>query len=85
MSNISDFAALQAQYNAKIDSSLSALSSDIDALNAKIAALQASSAPVSPEDQAALDSIQAHSLSVADKLAALDNLNRPVVPASPAK
>ena len=70
MSAISDFAAAQAEFNAAIDASIVALQADVAALDALIAQLKLNN--VSPEDQASLDAISAHSKAMADKLAALD-------------
>jgi len=70
MTAISDFAAAQAVFNAAIDASITALQADVVALDALIASLKLNN--ISPEDQASLDAISAHSKSMADNLAALD-------------
>lgn len=82
MSAISDFAAAQANSNAAIDSAIQAVVALVARLNAEILALQNSPGTVTPEDQASLDSIQAHSLAVASQLAALDAI--PLLPVPPA-
>ena len=83
MTAISDFAAAQATYNTQIDASLADISTEIAALNAEIVTLQNSAGQISADDQASLDAIQAHSQSLAAKLAALDTINPPVPPVVP--
>lgn len=79
---ISDFAAKQDAHNAAIDTAIAGLSGDIDTLNAEIKTLQTSAGAITPEDQATLDRLDAAGQSAADKLAALDALTPPPVPAS---
>lgn len=82
MSAISDFAAKQTAHNDAIDAAVSGLQDDIKALNDKIAELQTSTGTITPEDQALLDGLEARGAAIADKLAALDALTPPVVPAA---
>ena len=81
MSAISDFAAAQNAFNDAMDASIAGLQGDIKALDDLIAQLQASAGQISAEDQALLDALQVRSKAMVDKLAALDALTPPVVPA----
>lgn len=81
MSAISDFAAKQAAFNARMDTAIADLQGDVQALNDQIAKLQATSGTITAEDQALLDGITERSSTIADKLDALDALTPPVVPA----
>ncbi len=81
MSAISDFAAKQAAFQARIDTAIADLQGDVKSLNDQITALQNSAGGITPEDQALLDGITATSSAVADKLDALDALTPPVAPA----
>lgn len=83
MSVISDFAAKQNAFNDRMDTAITDLQGDVKSLNDQIAALQASGGAITPEDQAALDAIQARSEGIATKLEALDALTPPVVPTPP--
>ncbi len=78
MSVISDFAAQQDAFNAQMDASLTDLQAEVTALQAAVAALPAG---VTAADQAALDALTAHAKTMADQLAALDALAKPVAPA----
>jgi len=82
MTAISDFAASQAAFNTRMDTAISGLRDDIDALNAKIDELQNTSGGITPEDQMLLDDLQAQGDAMAVKLEALDNLTPPAVPAA---
>lgn len=82
MSAISDFAAKQSAFQARIDTAIADLQGDVKSLSDQIAALQNSAGAITPEDQALLDGITAKSSEVADKLDALDNLTPPVAPAA---
>ncbi len=81
MSVISDFAAKQNAFNDQMDVSIAGLNDDIKSLNDKITQLQNSQGAITPEDQALLDAIEARGQTMSDKLAALDALTPPVVPA----
>jgi hypothetical protein len=83
MSAISDFAAKQAEHNARMDAALTGLSGDIDVLNAKIAELQASPGAITAEDQALLDDLTSQGEALAGRVEAADALTPPVVPIDP--
>lgn len=97
MSKISEYAVKQTEFNQtvgdKIDEigvSLTGITGDIAGLNQKITDLQNNPGPISPEDQATLDSLQAAGLALATKagaaakaLADLDAMTPPVVPPTP--
>ncbi len=83
MSAISDFAAKQNAFNDRMDTAIADLQGDVKSLNDQIAALQASTGGITPEDQAALDALQARASTIADKLDALDALTPPVAPTPP--
>ena len=80
MSAISEFASKQNAFNDRIDSAVTGLQGDIEALNALIKALQDSAGTVTPEDQALLDQIQSRSETITGKLEALDALTPPTPP-----
>lgn len=83
MSKISDFATAMTAFTDRQDKAVSDLQDDVKSLNDKITELQNSAGDITPEDQAALDAIQARAGAVADKLDALDALTPPVVPTTP--
>ncbi len=83
MSAISDFAAKQNAFNDRMDTAIADLQGDVKNLNDQIAALQTSTGAITPEDQAALDALQARASTIADKLDALDALTPPVAPVPP--
>ncbi len=80
MSAISDFAAKQKAHNEKIDAAITGITGDVKTLNDKITALQNTPGPISAEDQALLDELEATGSALADKLAAVDELTPPAVP-----
>ena len=82
MSVLSDFAAKQKSFNERIGAAIDGISTDIEALNAKITELQNSPGAITPEDQAALDAIQAAGEALAAKTEALDSMNPPNPPPS---
>lgn len=82
MSAISDFAAKQNSFNDQMDVAIGDLNGDIQSLNDKISELQNSAGQISPEDQKLLDDLQVRGQSMSDKLAALDALTPPAVPAA---
>lgn len=87
MSEIAQFAALQAEHNTKIESAIAGLTADITSLTGQIEALKASQSAaqtLSPEDKAILDALVAKSGAIADSLTALDALTPPDVPVPPA-
>ncbi len=80
MSAISDFAAKQTAFNARIDAGITGISGDVQKLNALIAQLQSSPGSITPEDQAALDALQTQGDALSTKVEALDALTPPAVP-----
>lgn len=78
MSAISEFAARQAAFNVRQDAAIAGLVSDVQILKDEIARLNANPGPISTEDQALLDSIEAQSLVIVAKLEALDKLTPPL-------
>lgn len=80
MTAIADFSAKMTAFFDRQDAAVADLQGDVDNLTAQIAALQASAGTVTPEDQAALDAIQARAQTVSDKLDALDALTPPKAP-----
>lgn len=81
MSAISDFAAKQQAFNDDIAADLTAIQSDIAALNATIATLQNSSGQISAEDQATLDDLQAKGAALAAQADATAGKTPPAPPA----
>lgn len=80
MSAISDFATKQNAFNDRVDAAVTGLTDDVKVLNDKITELQNNPGPITPEDQALLDAIEARSAAIAAKLEALDALTPPVPP-----
>jgi hypothetical protein len=80
MSAISDYAAKANAFNDRIDSAVTGLQGDVQALNDTITKLQNSAGTVTPEDQALLDQLQARAETIATKVEALDALTPPVPP-----
>jgi chromosome segregation ATPase len=80
MSAISDYAAKQAAFQDRIDTAITGLTADIAELNALIVTLQNTPGPISAEDQATLDTLQARTEAIATKVEALDALTPPAVP-----
>jgi len=80
MSAISEFAAKVNQHQAKIDEAVTGISGDIAALKQMIADLQNNPGPISPEDQALLDQIEARIGATAERVKALDDLTPPPSP-----
>jgi len=81
MSTITDFVTAQNAFNDRLDASIAGLQGDIKFLTDKITELQNSPGVLTPADQASLDALQARTVGIADKLAALDALTAPVPPA----
>ena len=80
MSAISDYAAKQAAYNTAVSSDLDAIQAQITTLNTLITTLQDSAGTVTPEDQATIDSLQAAGTALATKADTLAGKTPPVVP-----
>lgn len=82
MSAISEFAVRQNQFNDRIDNAVTSIQGDVKFLSDKITEMQNSPGPISPEDQASLDALQARSAALADKIEALDALTPPAPPSA---
>jgi len=80
MSAIAQFAEKQAAHNAKIDTAIDGIATDIAALNAKIDELQNSPGVITTEDQATLDALEAKGAALEAKVTALDDLTPPKPP-----
>lgn len=80
MTAISDFAAQQAAFNSRLDAAIADVQSDVEVLKEQIAELLASAGTISPEDQAALEALNARSAEIATKLEALAAETPPPVP-----
>lgn len=80
MSSISDFAAHQSAFNTRLDTAITGLQADVEALNAKIEELQNSPGSITPEDQALLDELTSRGEAITAKLEALDALTPPPPP-----
>ena len=72
MNAIQDFAAKQKDFNTRLATALDDISAEIKTLNDLITTLQNSSGPITPEDQATLDALQASGEQIAEKAEALD-------------
>lgn len=81
MSAISDFAAKQTAFNARLSTAIDGVGEDIKTLNDLITKLQTTPGPISPEDQATLDSLQAAGEALTARLESVDALTPPAVPA----
>lgn len=77
---IEEFAAKQREHNARMDSAIAGVTGDVEAQAALIKQLQENPGPISAEDQAVLDELQASNEALASKLEALDALTPPPVP-----
>lgn len=80
MSAISEFAAQQEAFNARLDAAVTDIQGDVASLKQQIADLLASAGTISPEDQAALEALNARSSEIASKLEALAAETPPPVP-----
>lgn len=80
MSAISDFAAKQNAFNDRQDAAVAGVTADVQFLKDEIIKLQNSPGPISPEDQASLDALQARAEAAVVKLEALDAATPPVPP-----
>jgi TolA-binding protein len=84
MTAISDFAAKQTAYNTEIAADLSAIQTQIQQLNTQITTLQNSPGPISADDQATLDSLQAAGTALQAQADAVANKTPPAPPVAPA-
>lgn len=82
MSAISLFAEKQNAHNARMSAALGGIVSDIDGLNELIQKLQTTPGPISAEDQATLDSLEAAGEALAARVEETDHITAPVVPAA---
>lgn len=80
MSVISDYAAKQNAFHDRQDAAVAGVTADVEAQAALIKQLQDNPGPITPEDQALLDQLQARNEAVAAKLEALDQLTPPPAP-----
>ena len=80
MSAISDYAAKVNAFNDRVDAAIAGVTGDVEAQAALIKQLQDNPGPITPEDQAILDQLEARNAAQATKLEALDALTPPVVP-----
>lgn len=67
-------------FQARISAAIDGIAADLDALNALILQLQNNPGPISPEDQAILDTAVAAGEALAARLETLDAINPPTVP-----
>ena len=81
MSKISEFKVKQDAHNEVIDKAIAGLVEDNKTMTELIRQLQNNPGPISPEDQEALDTLEARTKLQADKLEALDALTPPAPPA----
>lgn len=80
MSAISTFAEKQTAFNVRLGTAIDGVSTDIKTLNDLITQLQNNPGPISPEDQATLDNLQAAGEALAARLEAVDQLTPPTPP-----
>lgn len=80
MTKISDTMDAQRAAFTRLDSALSGLTGDVQALNDKIVELQGTAGQVTPEDQALLDEMQAMSETLVTKFEALDAMTTAAAP-----
>lgn len=80
MSALSDYTQRVNTHLDKLDTGLAGLTTDIQELKTLIEKLQNSPGPITPEDQALLDALEARVKSAADKAAALDAETPPTPP-----
>lgn len=81
MSKISEFADKQNAHHDKQDAAIEDISGDVKFLTEKIVELQNSPGEITPEDQAALDAMEARGAAATAKLEALAALTPPTQPA----
>lgn len=85
MPGVKDFVLAQNAFNDRQDAAIGGLTADVAGLKAEIERLQNTPGPITPEDQALLDSIQARADGIATRLEALDAQTeaRPEPPTEP--
>lgn len=77
---IQAYGAAATAFSTRISAGIDGIAADLDALNALILQLQNNPGPISPEDQAILDSAVAAGEALAARVEALDAINPPAVP-----
>jgi len=77
MSKISEAAERQNARFDQIETAVTGIADDIKILNEMIETLQTTPGPITPEDQATLDALEARGAALAEKLTALDAANPP--------
>lgn len=80
MSAVSQFAEKQNAHNARMSAALNGVSEDIAGLNELIVKLQTAPGPISSEDQATLDSLEAAGEALATRVEETDKITPPVAP-----
>ncbi len=80
---IQQFADKQNAFNARLGTAIDGVVADIKTLNDLITQLQNNPGPISPEDQATLDNLQATGEALAARLESVDQMTPPVVPTTP--
>lgn len=80
MSILSDFLAAQKAYNDQLNAYIDSVLADVKHLNDVITQLQNSPGAVTPEDQAAIDGLQAQGKDLINKMNALDSMTPPAPP-----
>lgn len=82
MSAISVYAEKQNAHNARMSTALNGISDDIAGLNELIVKLQTTPGPISAEDQATLDQLEAAGEALATRVEDTDAITPPVVPSA---
>lgn len=77
---IQAYGAAAAAFSTRISAGIDGIAADLDSLNALILQLQNNPGPISPEDQAILDSAVAAGEALAARVEALDAINPPPAP-----
>lgn len=84
MSVLTDFAAKQQAHNDAVSNALDDIAKEIGTLNDNVVKLQAGPTTLTPEEQKALDAVEASGAAIEAKAKVLDTLTPPVVPTAPA-
>ena len=80
---IAAFATKQREYNDRLSTAINGVSTDISGMKALIDQLQNNPGPISAEDQAILDQLQAMSEDAVTRMEAVDALTPPSAPVVP--